>query len=113
MGISTHVLDTSLGRPATAIPVYLERQSSSSEWLTVATGETDADGRCKNLTASGGAVVAGVYRIRLDTERYFQKLRIEGLYPEVIVIFRVRDASAHYHIPVLLSPNGYTTYRGS
>ena len=113
MGISTHVLDTSLGRPASAIPVCLERQLSLAEWRTVGAGETDADGRCKDLTPSGGSVVPGVYRIRLDTERYFQKLRIEGLYPEVIVIFRVRDASAHYHIPVLLSPNGYTTYRGS
>ena len=111
MGISTHVLDLSLGRPATGVPVYLEQQASSGDWHPLASGETDAEGRCKNLVPSG--VSPGVYRIRFDTHRYFQKLHIEGLYPEVLVIFFVRDASAHHHIPLLLSPNGYTTYRGS
>lgn len=113
MGISTHVLDTSLGRPAADIPISLERQSPTGDWLLVATGETDADGRCKNLTDGGDHLPPGVYRIRFDTGGYFRRLRVEGLYPQVIVIFLVGDASADYHLPLLLSPNSYTTYRGS
>ena len=113
MEISTHVLDTSLGRPVSGIPLHLERQSPSGDWHAIATGETDSDGRCKNLLPSGASASPGVYRVRFDTDRYFRKLQIEGLYPEVIVVFLVRDASAHCHIPLLLSPNGYTTYRGS
>jgi len=113
MGISIHVLDTSLGKPAPGVPVFLERQSSSGDWHPFAASETDADGRCKELVRSGDSISPGVYRIRFDTERYFQRLRIEGLYPEVVVVFAVRDASAHYHIPLLLSPSGYTTYRGN
>jgi 5-hydroxyisourate hydrolase len=113
MPISTHVLDTSLGRPASALPLELERQLSSGGWDLVASGETDSDGRCKDLVAGQDPVPAGIYRIRFDTKRYFDKLGIRGLYPEVTVTFEVREASAHYHIPLLLSPNGYTTYRGS
>ena len=113
MGISTHVLDTSVGRPASGVLVSLEQQLSPGQWRPVAVGETDRDGRYKNFVASGQHLSPGVYRIRFDTERYFQKLRVEGLYPEVIVVFHVRDASAPYHIPLLLSPNAYTTYRGS
>jgi 5-hydroxyisourate hydrolase len=113
MGISTHVLDTSLGRPASGVPVYLERRSSSGAWQTVASNETDADGRCRDLVPSGDPLSPGVYRITFDTERYFGALHVEGLYPVVIVTFVVREAASHYHIPLLVSPNGYTTYRGS
>jgi 5-hydroxyisourate hydrolase len=113
MGISTHVLDTSLGRPAPAVPVHLERQSSSGTWQTVVSGETDSGGRCRDLVPSGAPLSPGVYRITFDTERYFGALRVEGLYPVVAVTFRVRETASHYHIPLLVSPNGYTTYRGS
>ncbi|HME00367.1 MAG TPA: hydroxyisourate hydrolase [Terriglobia bacterium] len=113
MGISTHVLDTSLGRPASAMPVHLERRSPSGAWQTVASGETDSDGRCRDLVPSDDPLSPGVYRITFDTERYFDALEVDGLYPVVTVTFMVREAAAHYHIPLLVSPNGYTTYRGS
>lgn len=113
MGISTHVLDTSRGCPARAVSVRLERQASSGAWNPIASAETDSDGRCPGLIPRGEALLPGAYRIRFDTKEYFSKLGIEGLYPEVTVTFVVRDASAHYHIPLLLSANGYTTYRGS
>jgi 5-hydroxyisourate hydrolase len=113
MGISTHVLDTSLGRPAAAVPVHLERRSSSGAWQTVASGETDSNGRCRDLASSDDPLSPGVYRITFDTERYFGTLGVDGLYPVVAVTFVVREATSHYHIPLLVSPNGYTTYRGS
>ena len=113
MGVSTHLLDTSLGRPASGVPVRLERQSSPGSWEPVAAGETDAEGRCRELVRSQDLLPPGLYRLRFATAPYFDRLRVEGLYPEVTVTFTVRDAAAHYHIPLLLSPNGYTTYRGS
>ena len=113
MGISTHVLDTSLGRPAPAVPVRLERRTPSGGWQAVASGATDLDGRCRDLLPSGDLLSPGVYRITFDTERYFAALEVEGLYPEVTVTFVVREAASHYHIPLLVSANGYTTYRGS
>ena len=112
MGLSTHVLDTSLGRPAPAVPVRLERRSSSGTWQTVASGETDADGR-RDLVPGGEPLSPGVYRITFDTGRYFGALRLEALYPVVTVTFVVKETASHYHIPLLVSPNGYTTYRGS
>lgn len=79
----------------------------------MALSETDSDGRCRDLVPSGDPLSPGVYRITFDTGRYFAALEIEALYPVVAVTVSVRDAAAHYHIPLLLSPNGYTTYRGS
>ena len=113
MGISTHVLDTSLGRPAAGVPVQLERWSPSGAWQPITSAETDSDGRCRDLVRSLDPLPPGVYRITFDTERYFAARQVEGLYPLVAVTFTVREAAAHYHIPLLLSPNGYTTYRGS
>lgn len=79
----------------------------------MASGETDSDGRCQDLVPVGDRLSVGVYRITFVTERYFAARRVEGLYPVVAVTFTVREAAAHYHIPLLLSPNGYTTYRGT
>lgn len=111
--ITTHVLDTSLGRPASGVPVVLELRAGEHEWKQVAKGSTDSDGRVKQLVPTGAPLAAGTYRLVFDTGSYFRARGVEGLYPEVTVMFTVRDPAQHYHIPLLLSPNGYTTYRGS
>ncbi len=98
--LSTHVLDTAVGRPAAAVPVRLE--SRSGEPLD--SGVTDADGRVGSL---GGELSLGEYVLRFDTAAY-----VAGFYPEVVVVFAIAD-ERHHHVPLLLSPYGYSTYRGS
>ena len=105
--ISTHVLDTSLGRPAEGVPVVLQRVEGGA---TVGSGITDSDGRVKDL--AGAALAPGVYRLAFDTAAYFTATARGSFYPEVSVVFRVVDSS-HHHVPLLLSPFGYSTYRGS
>jgi 5-hydroxyisourate hydrolase len=107
-GISTHVLDTATGKPAAGVAVRLETKQSGT-WRTVAEGATDADGRCKPLAESA---TAGEYRIVFLTAKYFSERGRRSLYPEIAVTFTC-DGEGHYHLPVLLSDNGYTTYRGS
>jgi 5-hydroxyisourate hydrolase len=107
-GISTHVLDTSKGQPARGVQVLLERQSGAAAWETVGQGVTDEHGRISRLLP---APEAAAYRLTFRTADYFASQ--ESFYPEVTVHFTVHDPSAHYHIPLLLSPYGYTTYRGS
>jgi len=110
--ITTHVLDVSLGRPAANVPVLLEVQSSKGEWKEQGRGTTDADGRLKDL-AAGKALLTGIYRLTFDTGAYFAARKIAGFYPQVSVVFELRDAGEHYHVPLLLSPFAYSTYRGS
>ncbi|HUA00795.1 MAG TPA: hydroxyisourate hydrolase [Candidatus Aquilonibacter sp.] len=109
--ITTHVLDTSLGRPAAGVPVTLEARDSAGKWQPFGRGSTDADGRLRNLAP--GPLAAGVYRLTFDTRAYFDARRIASFYPEVAVVFDVHDAAAKYHVPLLISPFGYSTYRGS
>lgn len=114
--ISTHVLDTALGAPAAGIAVTLEWVDPSSErehGTPIGGGTTDADGRVRDLLARGETLGPGVYRLRFDTGAYFAASRREAFYPEVAVLFQVRDEAQHYHVPLLLSPFGYSTYRGS
>jgi 5-hydroxyisourate hydrolase len=111
--ISTHVLDTAKGKPAAGVPVSLERQESSGKWLSLGLSQTDQDGRCGELLPDGAVLVEGVYRLTFDTASYFATCGVDGLYPAVEILFRVRTGEKHFHIPLLLSPNGYTTYRGS
>jgi len=111
-GITTHVLDTAEGRPAAGVPLVLER-FDGSRWIEVGRGETDADGRQRALVPSGTAVGAGRYRMHFDTGVYFAKTKTTAFYPEVSVVFEIVDASAHYHVPLLLAPFGFSTYRGS
>jgi 5-hydroxyisourate hydrolase len=111
--ISTHVLDTARGLPASDVPVRLERQESSGDWRLLASGRTDRDGRCAELLPAGESLPAGNYRMTFDTASYFAARKVEGLYPVVQITFAVRAGEAHFHIPLLLSPYGYTTYRGS
>ncbi len=107
-GITTHVLDIARGRPAAGIRVRLERQGAM-----LAQGITDADGRLNALLPSGHALDTGVYRLIFETDDFFRKAGLEGFYPEVVVTFVVRDPRQHHHVPLLLGPYGYTTYRGS
>jgi 5-hydroxyisourate hydrolase len=100
--LSTHVLDTALGRPAVAVPVRLVDSSGN----TVGEGVTDGDGRVASV---GGDLAGGTYTLRFDVAVYLP----DGFYPEVSVTFRVSAEETHYHVPLLLSPFGYSTYRGS
>jgi 5-hydroxyisourate hydrolase len=111
--ISTHVLDMATGKPAAGVPVRLQRQDSSGNWTTVSTARTDEDGRCNELVPEDAGLAAGAYRLSFDTANYFAASGADGLYPAVEILFRVRSGETHFHIPLLLSPNGYTTYRGS
>ena len=110
--ISTHILDLMRGTPAKAVPVRLERQDASGTWRLLNSSHTDQDGRCGQLLP-GDPLQAGVYKLSFDTATYFRELEISALYPVVEVTFLVRDGESEFHIPLLLSANGYTTYRGS
>jgi 5-hydroxyisourate hydrolase len=112
-GISTHVLDTSRGVPARDLTLQLERSESSGQWQVLASARTGQDGRCGQLLPEGVAFAPGIYRLAFDTGSYYSKHGVECLYPIVQVTFWVPDAESHFHIPLLLSPYGYTTYRGS
>jgi 5-hydroxyisourate hydrolase len=109
--VTTHVLDTARGRPASGVSVVLDVESAGA-WTRVGQGTTDADGRIQDLVAPG-VLRAASYRITFDTGAYFRALGVEAFYPEASIVFTVRDTSAHYHVPLLLSPFGYSTYRGS
>jgi len=111
--ISTHVLDTTRGKPASGVPVTLECLNSSGKWSTVSSAQTDQDGRCGQLLPDKQIFREGVYRLRFDTATYFAACGQQGIYPVVEIMFHVPEGEAHFHIPLLLSPNGYTTYRGS
>jgi 5-hydroxyisourate hydrolase len=112
LGISTHVLDTSLGRPAAGIPVTLEERRGDT-WLTVGEGETDADGRVRALLAGDRVLEPGTVRLRFDVGEYFAGQGRPAFFPSVEIVFRVANAGEHYHVPLLLSPFGYSTYRGT
>jgi hydroxyisourate hydrolase len=111
-GITTHVLDTSLGRPAGGVAVALARREGGA-WIEVGRGRTDADGRCKELLPQGAALQQSVYRLTFDSAAYFGARGSPTFYPEVSVVFEVREPAQHHHVPLLLSPFGYSTYRGS
>jgi 5-hydroxyisourate hydrolase len=111
--ISTHVLDTAKGKPAAGVPVRLDQQDSSGQWSTISSAQTDQDGRWGQLVTDRATLAEGVYRLTFDTASYFAASKQEGLYPAVEITFQVRSGESHYHIPLLLSANGYTTYRGS
>jgi 5-hydroxyisourate hydrolase len=111
--ISTHILDTARGKPATNIPVKLERQEPTGVWHLLTSAHTDPDGRCAQLLPHDHPLPAGPYRLLFDTASYYTAQKLDGLFPVVEITFHVREGESHYHIPLLLSPNGYTTYRGS
>ena len=104
--ISTHVLDAVSGRPAAGVPVAL----SDADGATLAEASTDDDGRVADLCTGE---LSGIYRLRFDTAAYFAAQRVTGFYPEVVIAFEITDTAGKYHVPVLLSPYAYSTYRGS
>jgi 5-hydroxyisourate hydrolase len=111
--ISTHILDTALGKPAAAVLVRLERCEPSGDWHRLASAATDADGRCAQLLPEREPLTEGTYRLTFDTADYFAAQGLQSLYPYVEIAFRVGNGESHFHIPLLLSANSYTTYRGS
>lgn len=112
MGISTHVLNTSTGRPAAGVAVTLARLEGEAA-VTVVTAATDADGRVKSLLPPGVALTAGAWRLTFAVREYFAAAGAEAFYPRVSIDFTVARPEEHFHVPLLLSPFGYSTYRGS
>jgi len=112
MGVSTHILDTALGRPAAEVQVSFARRLQE-QWVVISEEKTDADGRAGQLLPEETRLEAGLYMVRFETGAYYEAQRLCGLYPYVEIAFEVRDTEQHYHIPLLLTANGYTTYRGS
>lgn len=109
--ITTHILDVSLGRPAASVAVRLARQDGAA-FVELASGVTDADGRVTTLLAPG-SVERGTYRLSFDVGAYFAASERSTFYPSVDVVFVVEHPDQHHHVPLLLSPFGYSTYRGS
>jgi len=109
--ITTHVLDTAKGQPAAGIQVKLEKPTATG-WLIIAEGTTDADGRIMTWSSESFAAhfSAGNYQITFDTDLYHQG---KGFFPQVCIPFRVNNTEQHYHVPLLLSPFSFSTYRGS
>jgi 5-hydroxyisourate hydrolase len=112
MSVTTHVLDVSEGRPAAGVRVALDLRHGDG-WRRLGQGVTDEDGRLANLLPAERRLEAGAYRLVFDTGAWFAGRRVEGFYPEVSVVFQVLDATQAFHVPLLLSPFGYSTYRGS
>ena len=111
--ISTHILDTSSGNPANAVAVCLEVQNTDESWTELSHAWTDEDGRVKPFFLVDKPLTAGTYRLVFDTDAYFNGINIDSFYPQVSVVFKVGDDAQHYHVPLLISPYGYSTYRGS
>jgi 5-hydroxyisourate hydrolase len=111
-GISTHILDTALGRPAVAVTVCLDRKAGDS-WQRLGSQQTDKDGRVRELLPENVPLATGEHRIRFETEPYYRAQGMIGLYPFIEITFLVREGDTHLHIPLLLAANGYTTYRGT
>ena len=110
--ITTHVLDTSKGKPAAGIPIALQKSKGKGTWETLATGVTNADGRIAEWLPKDKSLRSGIYQMVFDTGTYFKSQKVKGFYPVVRIVFEISDNS-HHHIPLLLSPFGYSTYRGS
>ncbi len=110
--ITTHVLDTARGRPASGLKIVLEREVAGKV-ITLGLGETDADGRLRDLLAPGAPLATGTYRLVFHTGGYFAAQGVDAFYPEVSIVFQVKNGGEHFHVPLLLSPFGYSTYRGS
>jgi 5-hydroxyisourate hydrolase len=128
--LSTHALDTASGRPAAGLRLVLEQQPQPETWQAFATeyfgqavtepgwillarGVTNADGRCPDLLPAGTQLTPGIYRVSFDTAGYFAARDLRGFYPLAQITFEILATDEHYHVPLLLSPFGFSTYRGS
>lgn len=110
--ITTHVLDTATGKPAKGLPITLSSLGSTGEKTVIGSGITNDDGRITDLMAVG-SLKAGRFQMHFDTATYFKAQGVDGFYPEAVITFDITAPKEHYHIPLLLSPFGYSTYRGS
>lgn len=110
--ITTHVLDTSIGRPAAGVAISLAHKSDDETWNFVATAETDSDGRAGGFI-SAGTLRQGIYRLTFAIGDYFRGRGVATFYPAASVEFEVAATNEHYHVPLLVNPFGYSTYRGS
>ncbi|HUO07299.1 MAG TPA: hydroxyisourate hydrolase [Phycisphaerae bacterium] len=113
MPITTHILDTSRGTPAASVSIVLDFLKSPGNWEAIATAQTNQDGRAPNLLPKHHVLEAGRYRLTFQTGAYFAALQAETFYPQIEIQFQIKDPSQHYHVPLLLSPFGFSTYRGS
>ena len=110
--ITTHVLDTTTGKPGAGIPIVLERKTHSAGWQAIAEGMTDIDGRANDLLSTREAFLPGHYRLIFEIGSYYLMNSIECFFPQITINFVVKDPMQHYHVPLVLSPFGYSTYRG-
>jgi 5-hydroxyisourate hydrolase len=110
--ITTHVLDIARGRPARGIAVSLEIGRGPDQWAELARGSTDDDGRLTRFDPPFAPLQPAVYRLRFGTGAYFAAMGVVAFFPEVSVVVQIDDPTQHYHVPLLLSPFGYSTYRG-
>jgi len=108
--ITTHILDTSKGKPAEGVTIILY-SANNDTWKEIARGITNSDGRIADLLKNG-LLQHGVYKMRFETKEYFDKKQVATFYPHVDIVFDI-TTDEHYHIPLLLNPFGYSTYRGS
>jgi 5-hydroxyisourate hydrolase len=113
VAITTHVLDLSRGTPAAGVPVTLEQGTAGGGWDAIGRGETGADGRVRTLMPDGASPAAGLYRLVFDTRAYLERHAHRAFFPTITVTFEVKAGESHHHVPLLLSPFGYSTYRGS
>jgi len=111
--ITTHVLDLSIGQPARGLRVSLTRLDHAGAWTELGDCHTDVEGRAKALLREEVPLTAGMYRLHFDLGAYFAERHVEAFFPEAEVTFAVRDPTDHYHVPLLVSPFGYSTYRGT
>ena len=109
--VTTHILDTTKGKPAWGVTIILS-EKVGNEWIEVSRGITNKDGRINNLLNENELLPFGIYKMNFDTKNYFATMEIETFYPTVDIIFEIKTTD-HYHIPLLLNPFGYSTYRGS
>ena len=109
--ITTHILDTSKGKPAPGVAIVLYAKQHD-DWTDIAAGTTNQDGRISDLLEKGNSLKPGIYKMTFDTAAYFSRLSIQTFYPYIEIIFEITGPE-HYHIPLLVSPFGYSTYRGS
>jgi 5-hydroxyisourate hydrolase len=114
-GITTHVLDTSKGKPAAGVPIRLSMRTSQHEndWKDLGEAITNSDGRAPDLLAPNTKISAGIYKLTFETQTYFASTSVSGFYPSVTIIFEITNPEQHHHVPLLLNPFGYSTYRGS
>ncbi|MEM7209614.1 MAG: hydroxyisourate hydrolase [Pseudomonadota bacterium] len=110
--ITTHILDTSSGTPAEKVELILYKRENDG-WTKMGSGKTNADGRASDLVSKNTVLDAGIYKIHFETREYFTRQNVDTFYPSVDIVFTIEGDGQHYHVPLLIAPFGYSTYRGS